>query len=263
MKTVLITGCANGIGKHLALRFYEKGYFCLLTDIDLATVQSQTQTWDSARFTALKLDVRDTEAWQAIAQKFTKIDILINNAGVIIPEFLKEMAVKAIDFQIDINLKGMMYGTAIIGQKMIAQQCGHIINIASLAGVAPIHGLGVYAASKHGVRGFTLSVAHELKQKGIKISCICPDLVNTDMLTQQLDHKAAALTFSGNKKALSVQDIEKAIFERALTNNELEICVPKHRGWLGKIANLFPERNAWLVDLLYKKGLKQQKAMKV
>ena len=244
MQTVLITGSANGIGKHLAQCFYEKGYYCICTDIDLPTLQTQTKFWDAKRFVALALDVRDAQSWQKNINTLPVIDILVNNAGVIIPDFLEEMTIQAIDFQIDVNLKGMMYGTNLIGQKMIGQGHGHIINLASLAGIAPIHGLGVYAASKHGVRGFTLSIAHELKQKGVKVSCICPDLVNTNMLTAQLGYQAAALTFSGNKKALSVVDIEKAVFERALTHNELEICVPRHRGWMGKVANLFPDRKS-------------------
>ncbi len=261
MQTVLITGCANGIGWHLAQCFYEKCYFVVATDVDLEKLQSQTKHWDNSKSLVVGLDVRQANGWKTLANTLPQIDILINNAGVIVPSFLAEMNTESIDFQIDINQKGMMYGTVIVGQKMIKQGHGHIINVASLAGIAPIHGLGIYAASKHGIRAFTLSIAHEMKQKGIVVSCICPDLVATDMLTLQLDYEAAALTFSGNKN-LTVNDIEKAVFERALVKKELEICIPRHRAWLGKIANLFPASNAWLVDRLSTKGRQNQARFK-
>ena len=77
------------------------------------------------------------------------------------------------------------------------------------------------------------------------------------MLTQQLDYKAAALTFSGNK-TLTVNDIEKVIFNNALQKKQVEILVPLSRGWTAKLGNLFPAVGFWLTGTLTKKGLKKQ-----
>ncbi|MCU0470106.1 MAG: SDR family oxidoreductase [Arcicella sp.] len=264
-KTVFITGSANGIGRHLSEVFYNQGFNVVATDFQMDKLMSQTQHWQSANTLVEQLNVTDSEHWQRVVQKaiqkFGKIDILLNVAGVITPGFVADFSLKDIDYQIDINVKGVMYGTKIIADEMMKIGEGHIINFASLAGVAPIHGLALYSASKFAVRGFSLAVRPELKEKGIQVSVICPDLVNTNMLTLQLDYEAAALTFSGNKP-LKVEDMEKAVFHHALGKKQVEILVPSHRGFTAKLGNFFPSIGFWLTETLTKKGLKQQAAMK-
>ena len=141
-----------------------------------------------------------------------------------------------IDYQIDVNTKGVLYGSKFAAELMIRQGAGHIINFSSLPGFAPSHGLSVYAASKQAVRAFTLSIVPELKAKGVYISVICPDLVDMDM------KPTARTSFFPlfKKRHLTAIDIEIAVFERALTDHEVEILVPKNRTFLAKIGNLFP-----------------------
>ncbi len=264
MAVVFITGCANGIGKHLAESFQSLDYQVVATDFDFLKLQENSPS-KQKNILLLKLDVTQTSDWQqaieATKNHFGKIDILINNAGVITPAFLNNLTTQDIDFQLDVNLRGVMYGTKFAADLMLMQGFGHIINIASLAGVAPIEGLPVYSATKFGVRGFTLSVAHEMKKKGIYVSVICPDLVDTNMLTLQLDYEAANLTFSGSK-VLTVNDIADAIFNRAIKNKEVEILVPKGRGLLAKIGNFFPSIANFLTENLTKKGNKKRLSMK-
>ncbi len=260
-KTVFITGSANGIGKHLSDVFYHQGHNVVATDFLIDKLHNQTKSWNPETSLIEKLNVTNIENWQNVVQKtinkFGKIDILLNVAGVITPGFLEDFALKDIDYHIDINVKGVMYGTKIVADEMFKQHSGHIINIASLAGVAPIHGIALYSASKYAVRGFSLAIRPELKAKGINVSVICPDLVDTNMLTEQLAYKAAALTFSGNKP-LTVHDIEKVVFNNALQKKQVEILVPLSRGWTAKLGNLFPSIGFWLTETLTKKGLKKQ-----
>ncbi len=264
-KVVLITGCAKGIGRHLAECFYKKNYSVIATDIDIEALKTALKDWDTEGMLILKLDVSKPQDWQAvmaqISENFGRLDICINNAGVITPGFVEEMDTESIDYQIDINTKGVLYGTKFAAEMMIKQGSGHIINFSSLAGVAPIHGLSVYSASKHAVRGFTLSIVPELNAKGIDVSVICPDLVKTDMLTLQLGYEAAAMTFSGNK-FLTVKDIEIAIFQKALTHKKIEILVPSSRGLTAKLGNFFPVLGFKLTRVLEKKGLKNQAKLK-
>ena len=260
-KTVFITGSANGIGKHLSEVFYSQGFNVVATDFLIEKLIAQTKSWNSENCLIEQLNVTDIEHWQKVVQKaiekFGKIDILLNVAGVITPGFVTEFSLKDIDYHIDINVKGVMYGTKIVADQMVKVGSGHIINFASLAGVAPIHGIALYSASKYAVRGFSLAITPELRAKGIQVSVVCPDLVNTNMLTLQLDYKAAALTFSGNKP-LTVEDIEKAVFINALQKNQAEILVPLSRGLTAKLGNLFPSMGFWLTKNLMKKGLKKQ-----
>jgi 3-oxoacyl-[acyl-carrier protein] reductase len=260
-KTIFITGSANGIGKYLSDVFYQQDNNVVATDFLIDKLIDQTRDWDSKKCLIEKLNVTDIEDWENVVkkaiQKFGRIDILLNVAGVITPGFVEDFALKDIDYHIDINVKGVMYGTKIVADEMFKKGSGHIINFASLAGVAPIHGISLYSASKYAVRGFSLAIRPELKAKGIDVSVICPDLVSTNMLTEQLEYKAAALTFSGNRP-LTVNDIAYVIFENALQKKQVEILVPLGRGWIAKLGNLFPLINFWLTETLTKKGLKKQ-----
>ncbi len=261
-KTVFLTGCAQGIGRHLSQVFYEKGYHVVATDV---APMPHTDAWEPARYLAERLDVTSAADWERVMaltlRKFGTLNVLVNNAGVIVPGFVETLTTEAIDLQVDVNLKGVLFGSRLAARVMAAQGHGHLINVASLAGVAPIHGLAVYSATKAAVRSFTLAIAYELRQKGVYASVVCPDLVDTAMLTQQLPDPAAALTFSGNK-ILTVEDVEYAVFERALGRNEWEILVPRSRGWLGKLGNLFPVLGHRLTASLVKKGLKRQEELK-
>jgi 3-oxoacyl-[acyl-carrier protein] reductase len=268
-QVVLITGAAKGIGRHLANCFLQKKYQVIATDIDVELLKKGWNLSSNLENTEgmhlEKLDVTKPEEWQMlkekIKKKYGKLDICINNAGVIAPSFLKDLDVQTIDYQIDVNSKGMMYGTKYAADLMIEQGVGHIINIASLAGVAPINGIAVYSASKFAIRGFSLAVVPELQLYGVHLSVICQDLVDTDMLTLQLDYKASALTFSG-KKYLTVEDIEQAVFKRALEKKEVEILVPKGRGLTAKLGNFFPAIGFKLTKILSEKGLRNLERIK-
>ncbi|MBK9055913.1 MAG: SDR family NAD(P)-dependent oxidoreductase [Chloroflexi bacterium] len=110
-----------------------------------------------------------------------------------------------------------------------------------VGGHCPVPGLSLYAASKAAVRVASLSVANELVDKGVYVTVICPDLVDTPMLDLQLEYPAAALTFSGSSRPLTVRDMEKA-FRQAMQDKPLEIALPSSRGFLSKIASLFPHQ---------------------
>ncbi len=271
-KVVLITGCANGIGRHLSEIFYQKGYSVVATDIDFEKLKLEKKHWILAQNVQNtegslleKLDVTKADEWQNLMKKITdtfgRLDICVNNAGVVIPSFVSDLTTQNIDSQVDVNVKGIIYGTKNAAEIMLKQGSGHIINFASLAGVAPIHGLSVYSATKFAVRGFSLSIVPEMQAKSIHVSVICPDLVDTNMLTSQLDYSAAAMSFSG-KKYLKVEDIEHAVFEHALKRKKIEILVPYSRGLLAKIGNFFPKFGFLLTNILARKGLKMMTEIK-
>lgn len=263
MKIFLLTGCANGIGRHLTGALLREGHAVAATDVAISQLHkaAKADNWPPDRTLLLPLDVRSSVDWQnAIARtrtRWNRIDVGLNIAGVIRPGYVLDMQPEAIDFMVDINLKGVMLGTHYLAEAMIRQQEGHIINIASLAGLAPVQGLSIYSATKFAVRAFTLAAAGELRGKNISVSVISPDLVDTNMLTLQLDYPEAAMSFTG-PKVLTVQDVERAVLYDALERKRVEIMLPKRRGWLAKMGNLFPVLGFALTRRLVKKGLARQ-----
>ena len=173
----------------------------------------------------------------------------------------QEGSVLRYDFVIDINLKGTIYGTKLVSEQMVKQKSGHIINIASMAGISPVSGLNLYSTSKFGVRGFTLSIANELQEHNVAVTVVCPDLVDTPMLTLQLDYPEAALTFSGSRH-LTVEEIGQVILDQGLKKKKLEIVYPAGRGLTAKIASFQPRMANLILKKLTEKGLKRQKELK-
>jgi 3-oxoacyl-[acyl-carrier protein] reductase len=262
---VLLTGAASGIGQHFLS--VQRGRFRFIaTDLDEQQLQDQFGG-ESADFLPCALDVCQAAHWErAIAagqRKFGRLDYVINNAGILAPAFVLDAGAHHVEQHLDVNAKGVMLGTTLAAQAMKAQGSGgHIINLASLAGIAPVPGLAYYTASKFAVRGFSLAAALELRPHGIFVTAICPDAVQTPMYDLQLGTpREAALTFSGPLRPLSVADVERAIL-RAMKKKPLEMILPASRGWLAKTAAALPRLSAWLHRSLEQKGLKNVEKIK-
>jgi 3-oxoacyl-[acyl-carrier protein] reductase len=259
-KVFFITGAASGIGRHLALALLKQGARVLVTDINY---QALVDTFGDNPGAILKeLDVRSPEAWQGAVdlavENWGKVDILMNIAGYLLPGYINEVTPEQVDRHIDINTKGVIFGTQAAVKQMLWQGFGHIINIASLAGIAAVPGISLYSASKFAVRGFSLAVAEELKPKGIYVTVVCPDAVKTPMLNLQAGFEQAALTFSGSE-FLTVEDIEEVILNTVLVKRPQEVVLPFSRGMMAKFANIFPGLAARIAPVLKNKGLKKQK----
>jgi 3-oxoacyl-[acyl-carrier protein] reductase len=267
MQVILLTGCASGIGKYLANQLYQQGHHVVATDVNYEGLQTvaQEEGWAQDKILLESLDVRKVEDWQKVIdktlQKWGRLEVLMNVAGVIKPGYIHETDWSSIDFHIDINLKGTIIGTKLAAEQMVKQGHGHIINIASLAGISPVKGLNLYCASKFGVRGFSLAVAQELKPLKVNVSVVCPDAINTPMLTLQMDYPEAAITFT-QKKLISVEEIGKVILRRAFEQKQLEITYPFQRAFTARLVGLRPSLADWMLDKLTKEGLKKQSEMK-
>jgi 3-oxoacyl-[acyl-carrier protein] reductase len=262
----LITGAASGIGRHWAgvLAARDAEYNLALADVNVTGLQAAFQPGDRLRLHAL--DVRDRAQWVAVVndtvKRFGRIDYLFNIAGGGRPGFLLEAPPELVDSTIDINLKGPLLGMQTVAPVMLRQGTGQIINVASLAGLSPTPGNELYSAAKSGLRAASLACAVRWRPRGVYVTVICPDLVDTPALERQmaLDEEAVALIHSG-PGPLSVADLERA-FGRALRERPLEITLPRWRGWLARLNNLHPPLMLRLYPLLLRRGLKRLRALK-
>jgi 3-oxoacyl-[acyl-carrier protein] reductase len=266
-KVMILTGCASGIGRYLAESLYRQGHLLAATDVNEAGLNevAEQNGWAADKVIVQALDVTRRSEWEAVIratlERWNRIDVLMNIAGVIRPGYIHQTDFDMIDFHIDINLKGTIIGTKLVSEQMVKQKKGHIINIASMAGIAPVGGLNLYSTSKFGVRGFTLAVANELKPHNVDVTVVCPDLVDTPMLTLQLDYPEAALTFSGSRH-LTVDEIGQVILEQGLKKKKLEIVHPIGRGLTAKVASFQPKLTNAILKSLTEKGLKRQRELK-
>lgn len=260
-KVALITGAASGIGACFARTLAAKEFFLVLADCNIDALKDQFSDLDHERVLLLQLDIRSYDGWQrvmdAAVKAFGCIDYLFNIAGITQPASILETEKDVIDNHLDVNARGAIYGSTIAAKIMKEQGQGHIISIASLAGLAAVPGLACYTASKFALRGFMLTAAIELREHNIFCTIIYPDLVKTPMYDYQLslDKKKTAIVFSGSSKVLSVVDVEKALL-RAMKKKSLEIAIPASRGVLSRLGGLLPNLAMKLNSSLLKKGEK-------
>ena len=161
---IVLTGAASGIGNQLLATFSARQVPMILVDLDAGKLENLAQGSKSIGW--VDGDVAQESTWLRVLEAAKKMGLsishLINCAGVIRPGFLEGYGLEDIDYHLNCNAKGTILGTTLIGRAMKNQGFGHILNISSLAGLAPVSGLSLYAASKFAVRGFSLSVAATL-----------------------------------------------------------------------------------------------------
>ena len=257
---VFLTGCASGIGRDLADALVAAGHRIWATDVAIERLREHARAWPSDRSACAPLDVRDAAAWEssyaAAIERLGAIDVHVNVAGYLRPGWLRSLPLNELDRHIDVNLRGVAYGTAVAARHMSERRRGHIINVASLAGIAPIPGIAIYSATKHAVRGLSLAAAAELREFGVAVTTICPDAVETPMLELQVDHEEAALTFSGARPLTTAQVV--AAILRALDSRKLEVAMPRRRALVARLAGLFPMSMQLLRGRLARRGAHRQ-----
>ena len=189
-KVALITGGARGIGKEIAMLFARNGSNIAICDVNLEEAEKTAQEIRGLgrESLAFKADVTDSSQVQdmvdKILDKFNKIDILINNAGITKDNLLLRMSEDDWDKVIAVNLKGTFVCTKLVSKVMLKQRFGKMVNLASIIGIIGNAGQANYAASKAGIIGLTKSVAKELASRNICVNAIAPGFIRTDMTSK-------------------------------------------------------------------------------
>lgn len=187
-KVVFVTGGSRGIGKAIALKYAQNGYNVVINYVsDKTNVEELKKKFEELKVECLieKADVSKSEEVEQIVkktiEKFKKIDVLINNAGITRDGLLMRMKEEDFDKVIEINLKGTFLVTKSVIPHMLKKRDGKIINLASVVGVTGNAGQCNYSASKAGIIGFTKSIAKELASRNIRANAIAPGFIDTDM----------------------------------------------------------------------------------
>ncbi len=261
--TFFLTGCASGIGRHMADALQRRGDRVFATDVNHEALEATARDlgWPEERVRIHALDVTDYGAWEQVfaeaVSAFGGIDVCMNIAGLLLASWAEESPVGEIDSQIDVNVKGVMYGTRVASAHMVQRGHGHIVNISSIASMTPVPGMAIYSASKYAVRAYSLSAAMELRAKGVYVTAVCPSTIQTPMLDNQEENPAAEMFFAG-LKILTLDEIEDAILHRALRRKPYLVEIPRWRNWFVRLGDLFPTLSVLLSPLYKRSGRKRQ-----
>jgi NADP-dependent 3-hydroxy acid dehydrogenase YdfG len=217
-KVAIITGASSGIGYATALALSKAG-------AKIAAGARRTDRLESlhseivrkgGEILVQKLDVRkksDCDAFvDAVIDKWGSVDILVNNAGLMPLSFFKSLKVNEWDQMIDVNIRGVLYCTAAVITHMLNKKSGHIVNISSVAGRVVFPAGSVYCATKHAVAAFSEGLRQEFSRANIRVTCIEPGVVATE-LTNTITDKALEKFVESTKQmqALQAEDIANAI----------------------------------------------------
>ena len=186
-KVVIITGASSGIGKALSEQFAMLGAYVVLAARDLAKIQAISDELNNKNCNtlAVKTDVSNEIDCQNLIktsiEKYQKIDILINNAGITRDKLLLRMTEEDWDLVLSVNLKGAFNTTKAVIRTMASQRYGKIVNVSSVVGLMGNAGQANYSASKAGLLGLTKSTAKEFASRNINVNAVAPGFVETEM----------------------------------------------------------------------------------
>jgi len=235
-KVVAITGGARGIGKATATALVRKGCRVAIGDLDLALAEGTAGELGGGTV-ALELDVTNRGSFAAFLdaakRELGPLDVVINNAGIMPVTPFGEEPDDSVKRQLDINVYGVIVGTQLAAERLRQRERGHIINVASAAGKAPVPGIATYSGTKHAVVGFSEAVRGELRGTGVEVSCVMPVTVNT-ALTEGVGDTLGV-------KKVEPEDVAAEIVD-ALEVPRFDVFVPSYLKYTLAIGSILPRR---------------------
>ncbi|MEM7229393.1 MAG: SDR family oxidoreductase [Planctomycetota bacterium] len=236
-RTVIMTGASSGIGAASAMGLAARGANIVLAARRTDRLSELESTITAAGGTAMSVacDVSSQDDVTRLAEKtvdtYGRIDVLVNNAGIMPLAPMTKRRIEDWDSCIDVNIKGVLYGIAAVLPTMLEQKSGHIVNISSVAGRKIFPGAAVYCATKHAVHVISDGLREELAAQGkhdgnrIRVTIIAPGLVATELSNSILDdetRKQSSAYFASIGTPLESEDIAAAI--------EYAVTAPDHVG---------------------------------
>ena len=262
-KTVIITGGSEGVGAATARLFAEAGANLMLVARDKKNLEAIAEELrDKTRVEIFSMDVSDGDACVDVFKKakfeFGRVDILVNNAGLHARGNVEAVGPAELARMVDVNLRAPIVLSRIALPYLEEAGEGAIINVGSLAGKVTYPGAATYAATKSGLRSFTLSLADEYRGSKIKVGLVSPGPISTAFIMEDMD-QVSDLTFS--QPMSTAEEVAQAVLDLC-GNNIREQAMPARSGFLTTILGLMPWLGRLLRPSLERKGQRVKKKLK-
>lgn len=254
-KVAVVTGAAGAIGREVARRLDALGATLVLVDLRDEPLRAFAATLQRpALSVAADLSAADAPAHIAAAVHAAhgRCDLLVNNAGIVVPEPFESTPAERFEREVRVNLFGPMFLTHAL-YPLLQQTRGQVISVVSLGGQLPLKECPGYCASKFGLRGLMLSLALREKTTGVAISIVNPSGVDTPMIEHEALHGGSPLNFLSPPLAPGL--IGDAVI-RQIEQRRIETDVPSGDGWLIRFVMAFPGLYARVLPWLEASGEK-------
>jgi short-subunit dehydrogenase len=241
----VITGAASGIGRALALDLSQRGATVAIADKDEAGLQQTASMVELAggRVTAHVVDVSDEQRMQSFVDEVvtahSAVHLVINNAGVALYGSAEQISTREIEWLMGINFWGVIYGSKFFLPILQQQREAHLVNVSSVFGLIGFPGQAAYNASKFAVRGFTEALRHELDGSHVKVSCVHPGGIKTNIARNARISDAA-----GDVN----RDAEVKRFEELTPTTPEQAAARIIRGILRNEPRILIGYDAWIID---------------
>jgi NADP-dependent 3-hydroxy acid dehydrogenase YdfG len=240
-RSVLITGAASGLGAAMAKRFHSAGWRVWIADRD-ADGAGRVAAELGGQASAVALDVTNWTEWEQAREQVGAIDVLINNAGVAVGGSLEETSLEDWQWVMDIDLMGVVAGCKAFAPVMRERRRGHIINVASFAGLAGAPQINAYGTAKAGVVAMSEMLRTELAPAGVEVSALCPAFVRT-RLTETMRapdasyHKRVERWM--DQSGVSAEAVAETVYE-AVEKPRFLLLTHGNTRWLWRLKRWFP-----------------------
>jgi len=218
-KRIAITGAASGLGRAIAMRFAREGWDICIADIHMERAHEVASEVShlGAKVMIVECDISKEDDFEFLAEQLESewggVDILVNNAGISSAGTLDESSYSEWQRLLDINLMGVVRGCKTFTPMLERQGCGHIVNVASFAGIASAPGMVTYNVAKAGVISLSESLRHELQSKKIDVSVVCPAFFATNLLeSMNKEDSKALVTKLMRKSGVTAEDVAEHVY---------------------------------------------------
>jgi short-subunit dehydrogenase len=252
-RTVLVTGASSGVGEAAARQFAAEGARVLLVARTASALDAIAKEIGE-RAIAIPTDVSDAEQVQALVDRVLydvgDLHVLVNNAAFNHRGELLDVDPTALAHIVDVNLKAPILLTRAFLPHLVKHAKANVVNVASIAGQVPLPGEATYSATKFGLRGFSMSIAEELRETSVRVSLVSPGPIDTGFLTDDID-AVPDLVFS--QPMSTAEEVAQAVLDCA-DDGRLERTLPRLSGTLATAGYLMPDLPRLLRPILESQG---------